>query len=467
MSGAVPLVPATSLVPSVSPLRLRALLAVAVVALSAALLALPGAAKADPGTTGDLTWVTNGTTPETVKITGCAASPCASTIVTPATIDGLAVTSIGERAFSDAGLVSISIPDSVTTIEQYAFVDASSLTAIAIPAGVTTIERQTFWGATSLASITLPEGLTTIRYRAFGNNAALRSLRIPANVRTLEDEALNFIGFLHNLYFMGDKPTFGAFLLDDTGWIGGAPRTNTLTAYHFRGTVGWPMDGAALAPLLGRPQAYTPFPAAPLAPTAVAGAAGAVVTAAAATIGEAPTGYTITADPGGRSCIATTTGTCTITELANGTAYTFTAIARNADGDSEASAKSAAVIPLAVAPAAPVATQTQVATTTMLTVSAKATATTITTSFTAPGPGQASQTGTTPTAKDTRGKAIKVCSASKKIKKAGKVRLTCTLTKAARALRKKNSLTVLLTTTFTPTSGTKAISTKTIKLGRR
>jgi hypothetical protein len=456
MSGAVLIVPATPLVPSHFPLRLRALLAVAVVALSAALLGLPGAAKAATGTAGDLTWVTNGTTPETVKITSCAASPCASTIVMPATIDGLAVTSIGERAFSDAGLVSISIPDSVTTIEQYAFLDASSLTAIAIPAGVTTIERQTFWGATSLASITLPEGLTTIRYRAFGNNAVLRSLRIPASVTTLDDEALDLASFLEAVYFLGNKPAaFGASQF--------AEEPN-VTVYHFRGAAGWP----AIADLLQmRPQAYTAFPAAPPAPTAVAGTDSAVVTATPAPIGEAPTSYAITATPGGRSCTASASGTCSVSGLTPGTTYTFTAIARNADGDSSVSARSAEVTPAAVAQAAPLATQTPATTTTVLTVSTKATETTITTTFTAPGPGQASQTGTTPTAKDTRGKAIKVCSASKKIKKAGKVRLTCTLTKAARALRKKNSLTVLLTTTFTPTSGTKAISTKTIKLGRK
>jgi hypothetical protein len=123
-------------------------------------------------------------------------------------------------------------------------------------------------------------------------------------------------------------------------------------------------------------------------------------------------------------------------------------------------------IAAAPVPAAPTAI-TPLSTSIPLAATSTTTATTITTTFTAPGPGQASQTGTTPTAKDTRGKAIKVCSASKKIKKAGKVRLTCTLTKAARALRKKNSLTVLLTTTFTPTNGTKAISTKTIKLGRK
>ncbi len=321
---------------------------------------------------------------------------------------------------------------------------------------MTTIEEQTFYGAGSLTSITLPEGLTTIKPKAFGNNGALLSLRIPASVTTLADEALNLITGLQSIYFLGNRPsTFGANQFDSDTLV---------TVYRFRDAALFPPVGD---PLQGRPQSYILFPATPPAPSAVAGSGNAVVTAVAASIGEAPTNYTITATPGGRSCTADASGTCTVTELSNGTAYTFTAIAHNAAGDSSVSAKSTAVTPRTATPADPAAPQPAADGTTVLTVSTKTTGTGIVTTFTAPGPGSVAQTGTTAAAKDTRGKTIKVCATKKKLKKAGKVTLTCAFTKAAKAARRKGSLTVVLATTFTPTSGAKAISTKTIKLGRR
>lgn len=65
-------------------------------------------------------------------------------VVIPAEIDGMAVTSIGERAFYDCEtLTSISIPEGVTRIGESAFACCSCLTSIAIPASVTEIG----WGA--------------------------------------------------------------------------------------------------------------------------------------------------------------------------------------------------------------------------------------------------------------------------------------------------------------------------------
>jgi uncharacterized repeat protein (TIGR02543 family) len=70
-------------------------------------------------------------------------------------------------------------------------------------------------------------------------------------------------------------------------------------------------------------------------------------TAPASNGGSAITEYVITSSPGGLTCTATVPSTgCEITGLTNGTAYTFTAIARNLAGNSVNSTASAAVTPV-------------------------------------------------------------------------------------------------------------------------
>ena len=60
------------------------------------------------------------------------------------------------------------IPDSVTSIEDYAFYGCSSLASVTIPDSVTYIGSKAFYGCTSLTSVTIPEGVTSIGECAFG-----------------------------------------------------------------------------------------------------------------------------------------------------------------------------------------------------------------------------------------------------------------------------------------------------------
>ncbi|MFZ9292526.1 MAG: fibronectin type III domain-containing protein, partial [Ilumatobacteraceae bacterium] len=95
-----------------------------------------------------------------------------------------------------------------------------------------------------------------------------------------------------------------------------------------------------------------PRPEAPGAPRpgrATAGTAAATVYWLAPTSdGNAPiTTYTVTADPGGRSCTTTGALTCQVRNLLNGTAYAFTVTATNSAGTSAASSPSDPVTPSA------------------------------------------------------------------------------------------------------------------------
>lgn len=71
------------------------------------------------------------------------------------------------------GCYNTTIPNTVTTIERYAFMDCENLTSIIIPNSVTTIESETFYGCSSLTSITIPSSVTEIGSHVFaGNNLA-------------------------------------------------------------------------------------------------------------------------------------------------------------------------------------------------------------------------------------------------------------------------------------------------------
>jgi len=61
-------------------------------------------------------------------------------------------------------------------------------------------------------------------------------------------------------------------------------------------------------------------------------------------------------------------------------------------------------------------------------------------------------------------KTLTACRSSRKITKAGRYKLTCTLTSAARSARRRGPIRVTLTTTFTPTGGTARSATRKVTL---
>ena len=99
------------------------------------------------------------------------------------------VTSIGKSAFSYAGLTSINIPSSVTSIGTFAFNKCSGLTSVVIPSSVTNIEEGTFYYCVGLTSVTIPSSVTSIGESAFSFCESMTSINIPANVTSIGNNA--------------------------------------------------------------------------------------------------------------------------------------------------------------------------------------------------------------------------------------------------------------------------------------
>ena len=99
------------------------------------------------------------------------------------------VTSIGVRAFMNcSGLTSVTIPNSVTSIGDYAFCGCG-LTSVTIPNSVTSIGDDAFCGC-DLTSVTIPNSVASIGEYAFCG-CDLTSVTIPNSVTFIGDKAFS------------------------------------------------------------------------------------------------------------------------------------------------------------------------------------------------------------------------------------------------------------------------------------
>lgn len=110
----------------------------------------------------------------------------------PGELDGHAVTSIGDFAFSWRGsLTGITLPDSVTSIGEAAFYSCGSLTGITLPDGVTSIGNSAFNWCDSLTGVTLPDGVTSIGNSAFRSCFSLTDIILPDSVTSIGKDAFD------------------------------------------------------------------------------------------------------------------------------------------------------------------------------------------------------------------------------------------------------------------------------------
>ena len=109
------------------------------------------------------------------------------------------VTTIGDFAFSFCqGLTSITIPNSVTTIGSSTFEYCHGLTSITIPNSVTNIGNKAFSNCKNLASVTMSKSITSISEELF-LGCGLTSFEIPSGVTSIEQMAFYACGELTSL----------------------------------------------------------------------------------------------------------------------------------------------------------------------------------------------------------------------------------------------------------------------------
>ena len=85
---------------------------------------------------------------------------------------------IEEHAFDSCLFSSVVLPDSVTSVGNFAFSSCGNLTEFILPEGVAEIGNQVFFSCGKLESITIPDSLAGIGPGFFGHNPALAGIRI-------------------------------------------------------------------------------------------------------------------------------------------------------------------------------------------------------------------------------------------------------------------------------------------------
>ena len=217
---------------------------------------------------------------------------------------------IADSAFRWSGITNVTIPDSVTSIGNYAFEDCTNLASITIGNGVTSIGRWAFYntayyndesnwnngvlyisdcliginddfdsttdyiikdgtriianyafsGCTSLTSVTIPNSVTSIGSSAFDSCRSLRNVTIPNSVTSIGFGAFYDCTNLANVYYAGSQSEWNKITISDEN------EDLTNATIHFS-SIPTPKPTPTPTPTSTPSPSPTPSPTPSLAPT--------------------------------------------------------------------------------------------------------------------------------------------------------------------------------------------------------
>ncbi len=133
-------------------------------------------------------------------------------IIIPSTLRGRQVTKIGDMAFSDKKIKSITLPDSLTEIGNNAFYMCNGLEEITIPSSVTKIDDNAFENCRNLKKINLSDGLTTLGKSVFDSCLSLTEIELPSTLLTIGDYAFSRCSSLEQILIPENVTSVGAYV---------------------------------------------------------------------------------------------------------------------------------------------------------------------------------------------------------------------------------------------------------------
>jgi BspA type Leucine rich repeat region (6 copies) len=154
---------------------------------------------------------------------------------------------VGNSGFS---FFTYTVPNSVTNIGAYAFMDAYYLTGITLDPNLQDIGDSALGFCFSLASITIPNSVTNMGYSVFYDDFGLTNAVIGSGLSASGLSTLGFQDFsycinLAGIYFTTNAPGMNSDVFDGD---------SAATAYYLPGTTGWGATFDGLPTALWLPQ---------------------------------------------------------------------------------------------------------------------------------------------------------------------------------------------------------------------
>lgn len=112
----------------------------------------------------------------------------------PVTLGGKKVVTIGEKAFQQIGILGVKLPDTITLIDNQAFLYCMNLVEVDLGNGVIEIGESVFEGCSALKRVKLSTNLEKIGKRAFGWNSSLTEIELPVSLQTISKGAFCMSG---------------------------------------------------------------------------------------------------------------------------------------------------------------------------------------------------------------------------------------------------------------------------------
>ena len=118
-----------------------------------------------------------------------------SDVVIPYQIAGRLVTVIGDEAFSDnSQLLSVVIPEGVSSIGKAAFQNCLNLASVSLPSSLRAIGENAFNSCGKLESIVIPDRITVIAESTFFRCLQLREVTLPKGLKAIGELAFAVTG---------------------------------------------------------------------------------------------------------------------------------------------------------------------------------------------------------------------------------------------------------------------------------